>query len=226
MAARVEDYQRHPSYGTIVVSRPTYGGRGAALFGSSIVHSHVVRIEIAGACLRRDLSTDWIHPDGVPFVTVEMSHTQFAEMVASHSRGSGTPCTVRRVQGEQMPEPPYVHPTGQHREEFAERVRAIAAKLDEALAFANELKGKPTVSKADRDKMAEMIRFARQCVSSDLPFATRMFQEVIEKSVTEAKGEIDAHLLRLIHETGIEALRAGAVDLPIEDQRPDLIVGE
>lgn len=226
MAARNEEYQGHPSYGTIVVSRPTYGGKGASLFGSSILHSNVVRIEIGPACLRRDLSTDWIHPDGIPFVTVEMSHTQFAEMVASASRGEGTPCTVRRVNGEQMPEPPYVHPTGQHREEFAVRVREIAAKLDEALAFADGLKDKATVSKADRETLSLMIRYARQSIGSDLPFATRMFQEVVEKSVTEAKGEIDAHLLRLIHETGIQALRAGAVSLPIEDKGSDVIVGE
>lgn len=210
----------HPSFGTVVLKRMT-GSRGTPLFGSSVLHSETIGIEISPAYLKRYLNTDWIGPDKMPIIEIEMSPVQFAEMVATHGKGGGTPCTIRYVQGERMPEPPYVHPTAQAHEEFRARVADVAAKLDGLMQFAESLKVKASVSKGERDDLIGRIRMARQSIASDMPFATKCFQETIERATAEARGEIDAHLLRLIHETGIAALRAGSVSLPIDGPRGD-----
>src|SRR5271169_5775120 len=86
---------RHPSFGIVNLVRTTT--RGRTLFGSSILHDTYVTLTISHAQIDRDLSQDWIMEDvSLPhstIVEVDMSATQFAEMITSFSQG-GTPCTI------------------------------------------------------------------------------------------------------------------------------------
>jgi len=69
------------------------------LFGSSIQHSHTIRLKIAPAKIDRMLNRDWFHANTKPYIEVEMSYSQFAEAITSMNVGDGVPVTLRRLDG-------------------------------------------------------------------------------------------------------------------------------
>ena len=213
--AREEDQEfQHESYGLIGIHH--INSRGAILFGSSIKHSEVIRIEIAHGKMYRGLSYDRYHA-GNRIVEVDLSYSQFAEFITTHNRGTGIPCTLRQVHGARMEDPPFQNKREQHAQEFKTRTDKIASKLDELYAFAQTLQEKPSVTKKEREELVDRIRYARQCISSDLPFALKQFDEQMDHSVKEAKGEIEGFALRRL-------LMAGQIALEGEMMKPLLPV--
>jgi hypothetical protein len=98
--------KQHPSFGVVSLSRAH--GTNHSLFGSSITHNNFIILSIKRAILKRNLSHDWIMPDGhAPIVEVEMSATQFAEAITSFNKGEGSPCTITYVDGKQIPSCPF-----------------------------------------------------------------------------------------------------------------------
>lgn len=218
--------KEHESYGLISLSR--ISGRGEPLFGSSIRHSEVLRLRISRGVMNRDLSRDWYH-ERDDIVEVDMSNSQFAEFVTTHNRGCGIPCTIRYVNGERVEDPPFDDKREQFRQEFKEHAATVARRLDELHAFAESLREKPTVTKTERAELVERIRMARQEVASNMPFMATQFDVQMDKSIKEAKGEIEAFALRRVVTAGIAAIEkeereAAQNGLPaIEPPRPSIL---
>jgi hypothetical protein len=187
-----------------------------------------LRLRITRASMTRDLSRDW-YSAGDEIVEVDMSNSQFAEFVTTHNRGCGIPCTLRYVNREAMADPPFDDKREQFRHEFREHARKVASKLDDLHAFAESLLTKPTVTKADRATLAEKVRMARQEVGSNMPFMTDQFDRQMDKSIKEAKGEIEAFALRRIITAGMDAIEWEDADASrngraaIEPPRPALM---
>ena len=63
------------------------------------------------------------------------------------------------------------------------------------------------------DKIFQTVRFSKRRITNaklfynHLPFAIDMFGKQMEKTVLEAKAEVDAHVTDVIMKTGIEAVR-------------------
>ena len=200
-----EEYT-HESYGAITITRCD-SARGEPLFGSSLKHNHVMTLTVSHASARRSLNEDRHYPTKV-IVKVDLSPVQFAEMITSIGRGEGVPCTLRRIGGQSIPAPPYTHKHAQFSKEFREDVKEVAERVDEALAFARDLRGKATATKGDRDKLVGMLEMLRQSIGSNLPFVLDQFHEQMSKSVHEAKGEVEAFVQHRIFESGLAAITA------------------
>lgn len=206
--AREEDQEfEHESYGLIGIHHIQFGGvnRGQPLFGSSIRHSEIIRVSISHAKMIRGLSYDRFH-DGRHIIEVDMSYSQFCEFVTTHNQGTGIPCTIRRLNGEAKEDPPFQNKREQHSQEFKASTDKIARKLDELYATVEGLLDKPSVTKQERRDLLERVRYARQCIASDLPFAVKQFDEQMDLSVKEAKGEIEGFALRRVLLAGQQAL--------------------
>lgn len=209
----------HESYGTIIVSRMQSGGQHP-LFGSSLQHRNTIRLEIKSAKIARTLSTDFIHP-GRQIIEVELSQSQWAEMVSSIGVGEGTPCTIRYINGKQMEDCPYISVRDQFDDEFDDSVQESLEGLRNAVAACEELLTKKSLTKADREQVLALVRKAYQEVSDSVPFIKSQFTEQMDKTVKEAKGEIEAlamnHLLN-------HALGAGQIaenTMPMIDNGKD-----
>ena len=135
-----------------------------------------------------------------------MSQSQWAEMVSSIGIGEGTPCTIRYMNGKRLENCPYVSVREQFDDEFDDSVRESLEGLRNAVAACEELLGKKSVTKADREQILSLIRKAYRDVSDAVPFIKKQFTEQMDNTVKEARGEIEAFAMThmLAHVLGKE----------------------
>ena len=193
----------HPSYAVVNLSRPS--GTGRNLFGSSIRHSHTICLTISHAEITRNLSNDWIHGTE-EIIEVEMSENQFAQLVASAGVGEGVPVTLRHIEGKRMPNPPEVKKVQQFRKEFETHAQKIFKNLSGLMEQAAVLKTR-AVTAAERKEIANTLDVIRAEIESNLPFVLEQFQDQMEKSQTEARAEIEAHIDHVVRRVGLAGLQ-------------------
>lgn len=113
------DRNDHESYGMLGFHRVTCSS-AQPLYGSSIKHRDTIMLTLKTGHMRRNLNEDWYYGDRTLF-KVEMSATQFADLITSLNQGDGVPVTIRYMkQGDlkKCEEPPYIDRNELHREEF------------------------------------------------------------------------------------------------------------
>ncbi|CAE7860177.1 unnamed protein product [Symbiodinium microadriaticum] len=187
----------------------TQGGDGK-LFGSSINHMHSIRISIKRAEKHRDLNEDRYYGKE-QLVEVELSPSQFAQFITSMNIGDGVPCTLRRVAGKGMEPCPEVNERETFEKEFKEKIAELTVKMDEIVAQVKEVFEKKNVNKGDRAKVLHDLQMLMQELQLNLPFVQSQFNEAMDKTVREAKGEFEAFMAQrmnsvaqsVIEESGI-----------------------
>ncbi len=205
----------HESFGIISFSRVQTSGQ--PLFGSSIRHGNIIRLRVNRAELHRDLSRDWyLAQDSI--VECDLSLSQFVEAITTMN-ASGIPCTLAYVSGERMADTPYVSKREQFENEFEATCKEVGDKIDGLAKFAEGL-GERAVKKADIKDLQEQIRMIRQEISSNLPFVHSQFNEQMDKTVMEAKGEVEAFVQHKVISAGLEAL-GGKPLVAIPDSRKE-----
>jgi hypothetical protein len=196
--------QSHESFGTVQISRISIGGEGMNLFDSSIRHSHVIALRVTKAKKMRQHGYRHIH-GGNEIVEVYMSQTQFADMITSLNMGSGTPVTIKHIQGKRMEPCPVENQTQLHAQEFKERMQIFAETMRRMQQEAIEIASKK-MNKKDAEEWRKKIEYLTTEISSNIPFFNKCFAEQMGKTVTEAKGEIEAFVTHNIVERGLESL--------------------
>ncbi|WP_155989634.1 hypothetical protein [Thioalkalivibrio sp. ALE19] len=220
MATRYE----HPAYGVVQVSRSSGNSR---LFGSSLKHQHTIRLSIHRACLDRHLSSDFIHArDNRGLVEIEMSQTQWAQVVSSVGLGSGTPVTLRQVPDEEASvkvtpdiEEPDETADRQHARELREKTEQALAEAKERIAELEALAN--TSGSIPKKPFREAVRKAKFAVGNapeNVAFVHDRFTETMEDAKEAAKTEIEGHIHALTLQTGLEHLREEGARL-LEDHR-------
>ena len=198
------DTYEHPSFGTITFNR-AQGGR-SALFGSSIEHRNVITLTIKRAKYNRHIGRDWIFGKQT-LIEAYMSETQFADAITGFGQGSGSPITFKFITGEGVIEPPeFVNKREQFESEFLETAGGVMERLV-------ELEKKVTERKLPK-WVSQEIDIIRGWLKSNIPFLAEQFDEQMDKSVTEAKGEIEAYVSCMVNRLGLEALREQTPELP------------
>lgn len=196
----------HPSFALLSFSRTTRG-KGVPLFGSSIEHGDTIRMKVKPAKVERSLNHDWIYEDGREYLEVEMSYSQFAEAITSMNMGSGVPVTLRYLDGKQIENPEIVNKRLQFEEEVRDRMKALSNKMKKLTENAEEiLNNKKSINKGDKQIILSQLAMLRQEVHANLPYVMGMFNEQMDKTVMEAKGEIEAFTLNKIHSLGLNKL--------------------
>lgn len=199
----------HPSYGMVRFTR--YQGGCTTLFGSSIQHSHTIGLTISEGERKRDLHCDWYHARR-ELIEVRMSPVQFAELVSSLNCGDGVPCTIERCVGDKdwpsrRPGCPDEHKRSEFENEFKDDIKQVAARSRKLADTINTVLAKKTLTQADRKEVAGMLSSLLQHIESSMPFVLTQFNEQIERTVVEAKGEIDAAMTHLLVRLGTEKLQ-------------------
>ena len=188
------------------------------LFGSSIKHKDTIMLRIYQGEVDRHLNRDWYSTDK-QYIEVEMSYSQFAESITSLNQGEGTPVTLRRLDGKRMEDCPHVDKRIQFENEFSEHMKVINNKLVQLTKDAEEiLNEKKPPTKKDKEMILEQIKNMQMEISSNIPFIYSSFNEQMDKTVQEAKGEIEGFMAHKIISAGLEALGGKHDLLQIEEQ--------
>lgn len=211
----------HESFGLLSFSRITGGNEN--LFGSSIKHNEKIQIEIKPASVSRHLNRDWYSSNGKTYIQAEMSYSQFAEAISSMNMGEGVPITFSRINGKGIDRPEIENKRMQFENEFKKSMENLTERLGKLTETAEDiLTNKKTISKGDRDTILNDLKMLHQQVYSNLPFVQSSFNEQMDKTVSEAKGEIEAFTMRKVNELGISSLQA--LDFAGNDTAPTPVI--
>jgi len=199
----------HESFATIHASRVAVSGAGKRLFDSALRHGHYVEITIQRATTERGHGDSWVFGHGEELIRVGMSEAQFGQFITSMNVGSGAPCTIGRLNGQFVAEPPA---DGNTKETFEREVREALSGLDRkvaaTLAKLDEVagKGKPP-TKADMAALRAELEAVKREVGANLPFMQQCFARTTEKVIQQAKADINGHAVLMTQQ-----LATGAAD--------------
>lgn len=197
--------QTHPSYGIITLSRIS-SNRQKPLYGSPMGHSTTIGISIYGSYMQRHISTDWYHRTG-KLIEIEMSPSQWAEFISSVNIGDGVPCTIRFDKNGLHDYPNITPPSDVFESELKQDIENVARTAQLAAERWNELSAKKTLNKADKDEIRQILESLYRTLSADMPYVQRCFMETMQKTVENAKGEVEAWTSNLITSLGKKCLR-------------------
>lgn len=197
---------KHPSFANLYIGRSQCSGQ-KALFGSSIKHHDIITLKIFPAFIDRDLNMDRYFPEARPYIEIEMSQSQFAQAITSLNMGAGVPVTLRRLNDQYIEPCPFVDKREQFSNEFRNDMNELSKKLSETTKEVEELiENKKTLTKADKEKILSTLHAVTMQVSSNYPYMFSMFNEQMDKTVTEAKAEIESHLQARMEDMALKAM--------------------
>ena len=202
--------ETHESYGMVGLSRVS--GSSGNLFGSSVRHQNFIRMRLKTAVKTRGLKHNWFRGKK-ELIEVDLSPTQFADMITAMNVGDGVPCTIRHIsvpqelnKGQIAPCPDYDQ-RKVFEDEFQADVDKIAGNSLDLLKKADTMLRQKTLKASDRDELLSIIYHLAQDIKDNLPFIQESFTEAMDKTVSEAKGEVEAFVSSKITSLGIEGLR-------------------
>lgn len=219
---------KHESFGMVGINRSQ--SSGTYLFGSIMNHHSFITLTIKHASVRRMLSGDWYSAESLPIVEIEMSHTQFAELITSPGIGDGVPCTIRGLDGKLLEEcPPPQEMTSKFAEDLKKTTASTVAQLKDLTQQLGEalLPGNKALSKTELKTLLQGMKSAIQSMTDSIPYIEQSFGETMEEEKNKAKGEMEAVATHLILKTGLNALaQANQKALMPEFIAPQLGSGE
>ena len=197
---------KHPAFGMIGFSRVS-GGENT-LFGSSIKHNDRIILKIKHGEQNRHLHEDWYFGRGL-ITEVEMSYSQFAECITAMNLGDGVPCTIRYT--EEDGNIPVIAENNskreQFRQEFSDKIlKAMEKVQDQINEIQKSLDDKKNLGVKDRKEMISKLQQVKYNIGRNLDFCVEQFDEQMEKTTMEAKGEIEAFCQNKINSIAQAAL--------------------
>lgn len=184
-----ENKQKHESYGMLQFCRSS--GGASPLFGTSVHHGDRIRMYLRHGAVDRQLNNDFYFAEG-EIACVEMSYSQFAEAITAMNVGSGVPVTIKYLNGKQMEDCPFVDKRKQFEDEFAGKVDKINSDVNTLVSDVEALfSEKKSFTKKDREEILSKLSKLKQDVGVNTEFTYTQFNEQMNRTVAEAKGEIE-----------------------------------
>ena len=90
--------------------------------------------------------------------------------------------------------------------EFKEQRKEVTAETQQLISDVKELFAKKSLTKADREGVLNKLSRISLSVGCNIDFIAEMFNEQIDRTITEAKGEIEAFCQNKINSIASAAL--------------------
>lgn len=206
---------QHESYGMVVINRSQ--SSGTHLFGSIATHHSFITLTIKKAERVRHLAQDWYHASSLPVVEIELSHSQFAELITSPGIGDGVPCTIRGIDGKLMEEcPPPESLKTKYSEDLKKTTKTTVEGLTQLVQQLEQasLPGEKALNKTEQKLLLSNLKSALQSVIDSIPFIETQFNEHIEETEDKMKGELEAVATHMLLNLGKEKLAEHKAMLP------------
>lgn len=197
---------KHPAFGMVSFGRITGGDN--VLFGSSIKHNDRIRLTIKHGEQYRILHEDRYY-GRKRIVEVEMSYSQFAECIGAMNVGDGVPCTIKYTEKEGYV--PVIEESNSKREQFRNEFGDTIAKAMEQVQnqinqIQESINNKKNLGVKDRKEIISQLQQVKYNIGCNLDFCVEQFDEQMDKSTMEAKGEIEAFCQNKINSIAQAAL--------------------
>lgn len=205
MANLLESKDKHDSYGMLQFNR-SFGG-STSLFGSSIQHRDIITMYLREGEVSRELNKDF-YLGGNRIVECEMSYSQFAEMITSMNVGTGVPVTIRYIQGKgKIEDCPFIDKKKQYEEEFRNNLDKSNEKANDLLESVRQMfEEKKSFTKKDKEEILSKIHLLSMEMNENREFIYKQFNEQMDKTTLEAKGEIEVFMQNKINSVASAAL--------------------
>lgn len=198
----------HPSYGSLSFNR--ISGGDPNLFGTSVKHNNKINLVLRRCEYDRGLHTNWYHPTEELF-EVEMSYTQFAELITSMNIYEGVPCTIKQIMGERTPPVPYYNPVEVHKKEFEESTDKVYEEAQNLISkVAEKFKEKKSFNKKEQEEILSDLTKISMNIGCNQKYQIDCFNEQMEHTVTESKGEVEAFVQHKMYQLA----QMAAIDNP------------
>ena len=199
-----KELEQHESYGMMSFNR--FDGGNGAFFGSSIKPDGGIEMTLKTGEVRHNLNHDWYRGKET-IARVRMTVAQFADLITNLNMGEGVPVTLEYVHGKRMSEPPFINKRIQFEENFKQEMKEVSNQMLELTKRTEEiLSHAKAPTKKEKEEILHNIAMLNQKVSSDMPFVHKSFNEQMDKTVKEAKNEIETYVNSTIHSLGMEKM--------------------
>lgn len=197
-------FEQHESYGMMSFNR--FDGGNGAFFGSSIKPDGGIEMTLKTGEVRHNLNHDWYRGKET-IARVRMTGAQFADLITNLNMGEGVPVTLEYVHGKHMSEPPFINKRIQFEENFKQEMKEVSNQMLELTKRTEEILSRAKApTKKEKEEILHNIAMLNQKVSSDMPFVHKSFNEQMDKTVKEAKNEIETYVNSTIHSLGMEKM--------------------
>lgn len=213
--------EKHESYGVIQVSRVS-SNKFTTLFGSSIKHANYIQLRIFKGVRQRHSNREWYHHEAKPIIEVSLSEAQFGRFLSSINMGDGTPCTIAFHDGKAFEAPPYENQRMVFENEFKKEMQKVTSGFAENINSVEEILSKKSLNKEDKANVMSALTRVKAAIDDVVPFIQASFNEAIDHSTTEAKGEIEAFILNKVFNEDSSAMKAAIESLLPESSRAEL----
>ena len=207
--------ETHPAFGVVTVHKYS-STPGAVLFQSDLQHGEYIVLQVHEATRKRDLKHDWVHP-GKVLIEFAISQAQWAAMVSSMGNGSGTPITITHIRGVgEIPGLPYQPRIAESLDETRAVIDELLAGLKDAYAELDTLettKAGVRERRAAREKIGRLISYA----AGNAEFAVKSMNAQAERTVSQAKADIETIVAQAAQRHGIEASLLATMGLSHSD---------
>jgi len=187
--------EEHPAYGMVAINRVTLGGYKIKhrFFGSDLDdHFSCIRIRIGHGARVRGTGHDYFRATD-RIIEVDLTSSQFADMLTCMNVGDGVPCTIRHINGVSTPELPIAETSSDRsRSDLEKTAKRIAADAKSLIVKMEAAFGESSVTKKVRSEILHDLKMVVQGIEANIPFALTTFQEAINTTVSQAKAEISS----------------------------------
>lgn len=200
----------HPCFAKVSFSRVTGTFGNGRLFQSNVESHTAIALRITHASMVRDLSHDWVHGEAGSIIEVYLSPAQFADLLTNMNT-EGVPGTiVSHRDGEDVFH--YAMPTNMETQaamtkrefdQFCDKIE-LGPTAEEKAEFEALIAKLP---KKSQDSLRALYIGRAERAQGTAKFIRNQFEESVEKTVTQAKAEVDAFVSTLVQRTGIAALK-------------------
>lgn len=204
---KTEEESEHPSYGIVSFSRVT--GNPGTLFGSKLGnHESYIELRVSRCKLIVDSSGEErvFGPMRGELIEVKMSAAQFSELITTMNIGMGVPCTISRVNLEEMERPPAREVESvRTRGAFKRTVESATRRASQLVEEARVILDKKSLLKSDREELMRKMEGVVMEIRQNAPFMFTIFEEAAEKVAKAAKAEVDNMLTHNLITRGLKA---------------------
>jgi hypothetical protein len=223
-----KEERKHPSFGQIGWSRvrglASCIGRSPSepsnnLFMSSLQHDGWIEIEIKGARKIREVSNTRVSSASCPtHIRVAMTEAQFASFVTTPNSGDGVPCTITRLNGDQVEDCPEDEEIIQFRQDLYGKAQTVLNEAEETLAKVNVLLGTPgSVKKRDLKEVKEGLMGTLRELGANMPYLLEQFNEYMDSVYFDACARFEGRVRSRAEQLGLQAMQEGPGALDFEE---------
>jgi hypothetical protein len=192
--------EKHESFGLIGISR--FSGGGSQFFGSDLIHDGGIVITIKKAEKERKHNSETYY-GYENIIRVELSGSQFVDAITSGMNTQGVPCTIKRINGKNIPQVDHVtdkkeqfsNDMKETHEEYFNRINNILKMLD------------GDIGRKRAEEIKKELSILKSHIKTNTNFVMECFNENMEKTVTEAKHSVSNYIDNKINSLGIEGLK-------------------